>query len=85
MNYSLKEKADKYDTFKVQREKTHMAYINMLYFSYHRDRKVKEQNVGEGKCEVRFQNLEDRRIGESRDISERIRVEKRKMMESRNE
>ena len=32
---------------KYKEKRLRMAYINMLYFSYHRDSKVKEQNERE--------------------------------------
>lgn len=53
-----------------------MAYINMLYFSYHRDSKVKEQNEREN---VKgFQNLEDRRIVEREETLHRENKGKKK-------
>lgn len=57
-----------------------MAYINMLYFSYHRDSKVKEQNDRES---VKgFQNLEDRRIGERK---ETLRRENKREKKKKND
>lgn len=61
---------------KYKEKRLRMAYINMLYFSYHRDSKVKEQNEREN---VKgFQNLEERRIVEREETLHRENKGKKK-------